>query len=321
MIGNNINLLIAFTAGLLSFLSPCILPLIPSYLSFVGGISYNELKTAGKNKTGIFVKTLFFVSGFTIIFIALGILFSSTGALLGSISQTVNIVAGALIIALGINFIFDFWKILEVEKKFHIEGSPRGYTGSLLLGMAFAAGWTPCVGPILASILFLAGTTGRLVKGIFLLTSYSLGLGLPFILAGLFFNSFTKQLQKIRPHLKAIKIGSGIFLIAVGILIILGRLQRFNTALFKLANTIEAVKQQNLDHIANLFGALFFIPGAALLLLYLKRIFRRKDSGKINLYLALLIFTLFFLSLGILTFLRVIDTSKIITFWFTFQGI
>jgi len=315
MIGNNINLLIAFAAGLLSFLSPCILPLIPSYLSFLGGISYNDLKT------GIFIKTLFFVGGFTIIFIILGILFSSTGALLGSISQTVNIVAGALIIALGINFIFDFWKILEVEKKFHVEGSPRGYAGSLLLGMAFAAGWTPCVGPILASILFLAGTTGRLAQGIFLLTSYSLGLGLPFILAGLFFNSFTKQLKNIRPHLKAIKIGSGIFLIAIGILIILGRLQRFNTAMFKLANAIQTVKQQNPAYIANLFGTVFIIPGFSLLFFYLKRMFKKRESEKINLYPALLIFTLFFVVLGLLTFLRVIDTSKIITFWFTFQGI
>ena len=321
MISNNINLLIAFAAGLLSFLSPCILPLIPSYLSFVGGITYNELKMRDRKKTGIFIKTLFFVGGFTIIFIALGILFSSTGALLGSISKTVNIIAGALVIALGINFIFDFWKMLEVEKKFHVESSPRGYVGSVLLGMAFAAGWTPCVGPILAGILFLAGTTGKLAAGIFLLTSYSAGLGLPFILAGLFFNSFIKQLQNIRSHLKAIKIGSGIFLIAVGVLIILGRLQRFNMVLFKLSNTIEAVKQQNPAYMAHLFGTLFFIPGAALLFLYLKRIFRRKHSAKISLYPALLIFTLFFLVIGILTFLRVIDTSKIITFWFTFQGI
>ena len=321
MIGSNINLLIAFAAGLLSFLSPCILPLIPSYLSFVGGISYNELKTGAKNKTGIFVKTLFFVGGFTIVFIALGILFSSTGALLGSISQTVNIIAGALVIALGINFIFDFWKILEVEKKFHVEGSPRGYAGSVLLGMAFAAGWTPCVGPILASILFLAGTTGKLAEGIFLLTSYSIGLGLPFILAGLFFNSFTKQLQKIRPHLKAIKIASGIFLIAIGILIILGRLQRFNTMLFKLSNNIETVKQQNPAYIANLFGAIFIIPGLAMLFFYLKKVFKKRESDKVGFYPTLLVFTLLFIVLGILTFLRVIDTSRIITFWFTFQGI
>ena len=321
MINSNINLIIAFTAGLLSFLSPCILPLIPSYLSFIGGISYNELKAGDARKTGIFVKTIFFVAGFTIVFIVLGIIFSSTGVLLGSISQIVNITAGILVVLLGLNFIFDFWKILEVEKKFHIQNSPRGYAGAILMGMAFAGGWTPCVGPILAGILFLAGTTGKLAEGILLLTSYSLGLGLPFILAGLFFNGFTRQMQKIRPYLKTIKIGSGIFLIFIGILIILGRLQKLNIALFNLAGLIEQAKTQNPVYIANLFASIFLIPGLILLVSYIRNVFRTRGTGKNRLHLLWLFFTIFFLVTAVLTFLRIIDTSKIVTFWITFQGI
>ncbi len=321
MISSNINLVIAFAAGVISFVSPCVLPLIPSYLSFIGGISYNELKTGDTRKTGVFVKTIFFVSGFSIVFIVLGIIFSSMGVLLGRISGIINITAGILVILLGLNFIFDFWKILEVEKKFHIRKSPGGYAGAVILGMAFAWGWTPCVGPILAGILLLAGTTGRLASGILLLTSYSLGLGLPFILAGLFFNGFTRQIQKIRPYLKAIKTGSGIFLIFIGILILLGRLQKLNIALFNLAGLVEQAKTQNPVYITNLFATIFLIPGLLLLVFYIRNVFKNRRTEKTRLHLLWLFFTIFFLVTAALTFLKIIDISRIFTFWITFQGI
>ncbi len=321
MISTNVNILIAFSAGLLSFLSPCILPLIPSYLSFVGGISYSELKTGKHSKSGIFTKTLLFVSGFAIVFIALGILFSSTGSILGEISQMINIVAGTIVIILGINFIFDFWKLLDMEKRFHVENRNSGFLSAILLGMAFGAGWTPCVGPILASILFLASTTRSMLQGIILLTFYSLGLGVPFILAGLFFNTFTKQVNRIKPYLGQIRIGSGIFLIVIGALIILGRLQKLNIFLFRLANALNTMREKNPIELKTIFTSLFLIPGLTLLLFYLKKLIREKRKGIKKIHPIWLFFTSLFLILGILTLCGIFDTSKIFTFWFTFQGI
>ena len=321
MMSTNLNILIAFSAGLLSFLSPCILPLIPSYLSFVGGISYSELTTGKHSKSGIFTKTLLFVIGFAIVFITLGILFSSTGSILGDISQTINIIAGTIVILLGINFIFDFWKLLDMEKRFHVENKNSGFLSSVLLGMAFGAGWTPCVGPILASILFLASTTGSMLQGVVLLTFYSLGLGLPFILAGLFFNAFTKQVNKIKPYLGQIRVASGIFLIIIGILIILGRLQKLNVFLFKLANSLNLMREKNPQKLKAIFSSVFLIPGISLLFFYVKKLFKERKKNIKKFHPFWLFFTLLFLILGIATLLGVVDTSKIFTFWFTFQGI
>ncbi len=321
MMSTNVNILIAFSAGLLSFLSPCILPLIPSYLSFVGGISYIELKEGKHSKSGIFTKTILFVVGFSVIFITLGILFSSTGSLLGNISQTINIIAGLIVIALGVNFIFDFWKLLDMEKRFHVEKKNSGLLSSILLGMAFGAGWTPCVGPILASILFLASTTGSMLQGIMLLSFYSLGLGVPFILAGLFFNTFTKQVNKLKPYLGHIRIGSGIFLIIIGILIILGRLQKLNVFLFKLANDINLMRENNPNKVKTIFSLVFLIPGIGLLFPYAKKVIRDKRKNLKRHHFVLLFFIILFITLGILTAAGLFDTSKIFTFWFTFQGI
>ncbi len=310
-----LNIALAFIAGLLSFLSPCILPLIPSYLSFVGGISYNELKDEKHSRMGIFINTLLFVLGFSVVFITLGVLFSTTGMLLGNFSQVINIIAGIIVLLLGFNFIFDFWKILEIEKKFHIERK-SGYFGSIIIGMAFAAGWTPCVGPILAGILFLAGTSGNLLQGVVLLTTYSIGLGLPFIMAGLFFNTFSRNTERLKPYMKSIKIASGIFLIIVGILIILGRLQKFNVLLFSLANRVEKARETYPIGLRNIFTLIFLIPGIAMLIHYIRKVIREK-----KLHPGWLIFTIFLITLGILTFTGVIDMSRLITFWFTFQGI
>ncbi len=321
MMSTNVNILIAFSAGLLSFLSPCILPLIPSYLSFVGGISYSELKTGKHSKSGIFTKTLLFVSGFAIVFIALGILFSSTGSILGDISQTINIIAGTIVIILGVNFIFDFWKLLDMEKRFHVENKNSGFLSSILLGMAFGAGWTPCVGPILASILFLAGTTGSMLQGVILLSFYSLGLGVPFILAGLFFNTFTKQVNKLKPYLGQIRIGSGIFLIVIGILIILGRLQKLNIFLFKLADSLNTMREKNPGELKAIFTTIFLIPGITLLFFYAKKIIKERGREIRKFHPIWLFFTILFIILGLATLLGILDTSKIFTFWFTFQGI
>ena len=150
----NINFILAFIAGVISFISPCILPVIPSYLSFIGGVSYDELADRKTSKWGILIKTLFFIAGFSIVFTTFGVVFSSVGASLSGASRIVDMVAGSIVIILGLNFIFDFIKILNMEIKFHYRKSPRGVVGSTLLGMAFAAGWTPCIGsPVMPLII------------------------------------------------------------------------------------------------------------------------------------------------------------------------
>ncbi len=271
--GAGLNIGIAFAAGLLSFLSPCVLPLIPAYLSLMGGTSLQEMQKSGKLRKNAVVNTLFFVLGFSIVFMALGILFTSTFALLGGASQIINIIAGSIVVVLGLNFIFDFWKILNIERRFHMSGRPTNKPMSLFFGMAFGAGWTPCIGPILSSILFLAGSSGELVRGTVLLSVYSLGLGVPFVLAGTFLPAALRQLDRIKPHLTKIKIGSGIFLVLVGALIGFGQLERLNIFLFSIAYQIEAWEEANPAGSRIAFGIGFIALALLIALFYIRRIY------------------------------------------------
>ncbi len=321
----NLHLSLAFLAGLLSFLSPCILPLIPSYLSFIGGISLLELQRNRTMRLSIFLQTLFFVLGFSVVFITLGVLFSSTGGILSNAVQLVNIIAGAVVILLGFNFIFDFWKIFNREKRVHINRKPGGFLGSILLGMAFGGGWTPCVGPILASILILAGSSGKMLSGIFLLIAYSAGLGLPFLLAGLFFSQFARQMEKIKPHLNRIRIASGIFLIMIGILILLGRLQRLNIFLFSSAYTLQAWQESSPLLSRLVLSTLFLIPFFLLLFAYIRRANKVRRQEKLSLKKLIrpgrIIFLTILLLLGILTLSGTVNLVDLLSYWFTFQGI
>lgn len=217
---------LAFAAGLLSFLSPCVLPLVPSYVSFIGGGAARDLGNNQMQRGRIVVRTIFFVAGFSSVFVALGALFTGSGMLFTNTNLVINIVAGSIVVALGLNIIFDFWKFLNIERRIHVENRPRGLIGALLFGMAFGAGWTPCIGPILAAILLLAGRSGSLGTGIAYLATFSLGLGLPFLLAGVFIARLTDALAAIRKHLPAIRIASGILIVIIGLLIALGRLQQ-----------------------------------------------------------------------------------------------
>ena len=135
-----------------------------------------------------------------------------------TVGEIINMAAGSIVIILGLNYMFNFIKILNIEKKLQLRKRRSGAVGPLLLGMAFAAGWTPCIGPILASILFLAGTSGQGLEGAALLAIYSAGLGIPFILAGLFFSSYQNRIKKLSRHLYKIKIASGVLLVAIGVL-------------------------------------------------------------------------------------------------------
>jgi cytochrome c-type biogenesis protein len=236
----DLNIFLALAAGVLSFLSPCVLPLIPSYISFIGGVSLQDLQGEEPRRGPVVVRTLFFVLGFSIIFIVLGIVFSGSGFLLGGATRVINYAAGAVVILLGLNVIFDFWKVLNFERRMHVTSAPRGYVGSALVGMAFGAGWTPCIGPILAGILFMAGQTGQVARGALLLGAFSLGLGIPFLLASIFFPAFLRWLQRVKRHLNTIRVASGVFLMGIGVLIAMGRLQTLNGTLISAGTSLGA---------------------------------------------------------------------------------
>ncbi len=232
--------LLALGAGVVSFLSPCIIPIIPSYMTFLCGTSLQEMSRSAAPRLRAMGRTAFFVLGFSLVFVALGLFMSGIGSALGPGSRIIAVASGALIIIFGLNLIFDFWKILNQEKRLHVSRPPRGFGGALLVGMAFGAGWTPCVGPILGSILLVAGTTGDMGRGALLLMAYSAGLGLPFLMTSILFNPLMRRLAGIRRHLPAIRIASGVFLVLLGVLVILGRLQRLNSLLYSFSAALQA---------------------------------------------------------------------------------
>lgn len=224
-----VSLFVAFGAGILSFFAPCVLPLIPSYICFITGLSLNELRQPGSegrialNLTKILWQTILFILGFSFIFVALGATASYLGKVISAHEKIIRIVGGSVIILLGLHVagVFNI-KRLEYEKKLHLRSKPANILGSFIVGVVFAIGWTPCVGPALAAILGLAGTQKTLTQGVILLSAYSLGLGLPFILTALAMNTFFNVFGKAKRHFKAISVVSGVLLVAIGILILIG---------------------------------------------------------------------------------------------------
>jgi len=229
------SILLTFAAGLLSFLSPCVLPLIPSYLSILGGAasSAREGEPVKQNRSVLLITTVSFILGFTVVFIVLSIIISTTFLLMGGISKYIRAVAGIIVIILGLNYIFDFIAVLNYEKRLHTSGKPRGQAGAFLAGAAFGAGWTPCIGPILTGVLFLAGQSGKAGVAALYLVVYSLGLGIPFLLAAAFFDRFFVTAQWFRARLPLIKKISGVLLMVMGILILTGRFSVLNMVLQK----------------------------------------------------------------------------------------
>ena len=235
------TIFVALFAGLASFIAPCILPMIPAFLAYISGTTLTEIKNEQKsniqiNKINIIANTIFFVLGFSIVFSTLGVLINSV--LLENVNQftdSLNIVAGSIIVIFGI-FLILSTKInsLNKEKKFHIKNFKSSYPMSFVFGLAFAIGWTPCVGPILGTILTLAATTPSISFS--LLLAYSTGLGIPFILMGIFYSKSTKIISSMTKHLKYYNIVLGGFIILLGILIFTNQLAYI--ANFPLLNEI-----------------------------------------------------------------------------------
>ena len=220
-----VSVLIAFAAGFLSFVSPCVLPLVPSYITYITGVSFKDLtdqETRKKVKWTTLIHSCLFILGFSAVFILMGASASYLGQILSKYQTWIMKIGGILIILLGIHFILQIFPFLQIEKRFEMKRKPLGYLGSFLVGIVFAAGWTPCIGPILSTILIYASTSQQMTTGIVLLASYSLGLGIPFLLASLAFNLFLSTFEKVRRYMKVIIFVSGFFLIGVGILLLTG---------------------------------------------------------------------------------------------------
>ena len=229
MFQESISYFSAFLAGGLSFVSPCVLPLIPGYISFISGVSLEELtdkEKASKHLWRVFINTLFFVVGFSLVFIGLGASASFIGQWLFQNLAIFNKVAGVLIFLFGLHVAGVFRiKALNYEKRFHAGQKKFGVLGSIVIGAAFAFGWTPCIGPILGSILTMAANQNTISDGIILLGFYSAGLGIPFILTAVLFNFLIGFFGFIKRHFRAVEIISGGLLMLIGVLIFFNLLQ------------------------------------------------------------------------------------------------
>jgi len=230
----NVSLLAAFGAGLLSFISPCVLPLIPGYLSYISGLSLDDMRGASVAGGGtavavarpsgvrrqVVLSSLAFIVGFSLVFVSLGAAASAIGQFLAERQALFNRIAGAVIVIFGLHTMGVLrieW--LYQEKRVHTSRKPAGFVGAGLVGVAFAFGWTPCIGPILAGILALAGSQETVAKGVRLLAVYSLGLGVPFLATALMIDRFFSAMGRIRRYYHTIEIVSGALLVVIGLLI------------------------------------------------------------------------------------------------------
>lgn len=224
---SNITYWIAFTAGILSFASPCVLPLIPSYLTYITGLSFKQLETDHpdtKVRLTVLFHSLCFILGFSVVFVLLGaiagVASSSFQRYLNEGLEWFEMIGGLLIFLFGVHMtgLFHFGALLG-EKRVHLHKKPSGFIGTFVVGIAFAAGWTPCIGPILASILMVAATSGKIGEGVGLLAVYSLGLGVPFLLSGLLFHQFLIAFKRFSKYIRMIEIVTGVMLMAVGVML------------------------------------------------------------------------------------------------------
>ena len=236
-----ISSLIAFTAGFLSFVSPCVLPLVPSYITYITGVSFKDLadeKIKSRVRWATILHSLLFIVGFSTVFILMGASASYLGQVLIEYQSWIMRGGGILIILLGIHFTgLISIPFLQMEKRFELKKKPLGYLGSFLVGVVFAAGWTPCIGPILSTILIYVSTSKSYTTGIYLLSVYSLGLGLPFFLSSLAFSTFLSAFARIKRYMRWITIISGIFLILVGVLFLTDTFREINAFFSRLANS------------------------------------------------------------------------------------
>jgi cytochrome c-type biogenesis protein len=234
---HSVGLLVAFTAGLLSFLSPCVLPLVPSYATFITGMSLDELRTTEtpRMRRSVMLHGFLFVLGFSAVFMILGASATFLGSLLLYSSRWIEIGGGVMLVLFGV-YLLGVIRLpgADREWRMHLSNKPVGYMGTVLVGVTFGAGWTPCIGPVLGGILTLAATSGTLGQGMGLLGVYSLGLAIPFLLATLLIERFLAAFKRMRAWLPWINRVSGAMLIVLGLLLLTGEFSRLAAALMRL---------------------------------------------------------------------------------------
>ncbi|PIQ27019.1 cytochrome C biogenesis protein [bacterium (Candidatus Blackallbacteria) CG17_big_fil_post_rev_8_21_14_2_50_48_46] len=235
----SVDIWTALGAGVFSFISPCILPIIPSYMFFISGTSAGalqaeemEINEKKRQQRQIIFSSLFFILGFSLVFVALGATATSLGGLLKTHQDLLRKIGGIVIIVLGLHMMGVIQiKALLYEKRMHLKARPPGYFGAFLVGLSFALGWTPCIGPILGAILAIASTKNSVGEGIGLLAMYSLGLAIPFFVTALMMDQIFVHFRKLQKHMQKISIASGVFLILIGILIFTNFLQTLSNML------------------------------------------------------------------------------------------
>ncbi len=231
MFTENITYSAAIVAGLLSFFSPCILPLIPAYFSFITGLTLDELTQDKKEvRQKVILSTLFYVAGFSFIFILFGASASFLGSVASQYSWVVRYLGGGIIIVFGLHLLGIInIKGFNFEKKIHVKEKPLHLMGVFVIGMAFGAGWSPCIGPMLGSILIVAGNQDSVLKGVSLLAVYSAGLAIPFIIISFFINSILGIMKRATRFIGALNKASGILLIVIGLLLIFDKFRLLAT--------------------------------------------------------------------------------------------
>jgi cytochrome c-type biogenesis protein len=228
----------ALFAGLISFLSPCVLPLVPPYLCYLAGVSLDQLTGESSERIArrtVLLAALGFVLGFATVFVTLGATASAIGRLVNSHLDILSVIGGIIIVFMGLHFLGLFRiDLLSRQVRIDVRGQPAGPIGAYLVGLGFAIGWTPCIGPVLGTILFVAGGEQTVAKGAALLAVYSLGLGLPFLAAGLFAGPFVRLMQRFRKHVGRVERTMGAVLVVTGLLFISGQMTTFSFWLLSL---------------------------------------------------------------------------------------
>jgi cytochrome c-type biogenesis protein len=318
---NNPGILAAGLAGLLSFLSPCVLPLVPAYLSYITGSTAAQI-SARNAKGKVLARSLAFSLGFTLAFTLMGIVFSGGAMFVGKsrAAQYIGIAGGGIVILLGLNMIFDFLKFLDTDARLigkFTGKTGKGFLGSIALGFAFAAGWSPCIGPILASILLMASREGNAAKAALLLFAYSLGFAIPFVVSGLFFDRLRPLMKYLTKHGKTVRIVSGLVLMAFGAAMAAGSLGSLSAIAAQAGYALSDFAGEN-PGIAQGIGAILW-AGLALAIGY--PFLRSKDKQTQPRSWRRKALALGAAGIGVLEVLGIFSVLKIVAAWLTFAGI
>ena len=244
MMGLDVNLGAAFLAGLLSFLSPCILPLVPPFLCYMAGVSAGDASaglTAGQRRQTL-LSAVVFVAGFSLVFVGLGTTASAFGRFISGHLSQLSIAAGIVILAMGLHFLGVLRiPLLYRSATVQVGQKPAGLAGAFVMGLAFAFGWTPCAGPVLAAVLLMAGAEDTVGRGALLLLAYSVGTGIPFLVAAAFMDHFMTVLRALRPHIGLVEKAMGGFLVLTGLAFLSGTMPRLSEWLFETFPQLSAI--------------------------------------------------------------------------------